>query len=367
MRRRRLPARGGGQALVLRRPTTDLLYLEQVVQLGFPYHEAFAYLHRNMANPVRLRLTEAARGERVGTVREIEVLHRNSSQRSFIRAERRLPNGEAATHYAPDHLVTVEASAVGAIEQTRMLQAEDELVLHVPVLSYLRFLPSLFQGDGPVQVKQLPNTGAHRGRALPDARYVEETAVDEEPLRRMLLMFQHVMTTVADRIDRLPDLTDPVEVEARFLPWLASWVGFELDSGLPVHQQRELVKRAIRLMRMRGTRDGVEEMVRVLTSAPARIEERRPPQPFVLGRATLSGGGDAVARYERAEPSAHYAFEPTAHKPTSFFTLRLERLDRFRDRFGERAGPVLRHIINVVSAERPSHVHFVIRFDDARG
>jgi len=364
VRRRRLPARGGSQALVLRRATTDLLYLEQVVQLGFPYHDALIYLHRHMANPVRLRFTEALRGERVGTVREIEVRHRNSSQRSFVRTERRLASGEVASYYVPDHLVTVRPVAAGALAQTRMLQAEDELVLHVPVRSYLRFLPSLFQGEGPVQVRQLPGPPP---RSLPDRHHVEEVAVDEEPLRRMLLLFQHLMTTVTDRIDRIPDLTDPMAADARFLPWLASWVDFELDAGLPVHQQRELVKRAIRLMRMRGTRAGVEEMVRVLTSAPARIEERRAPQPFVLGRATLAGGDDAVARFEGAEPSAHYAFEPSAHRPTTFFTLRLERLERFRERFGERAGAVLRRIIGVVSAERPTHVHFVIRFDDARG
>ena len=63
---------------------------------------------------------------------------------------------------------------------------------------------------------------------------------------------------------------DPLTADAKFLPWLASWVGFQLDESLPVHQQRELVRRAIRLMRTRGTRLGIEEMVRVLTSAPVR-------------------------------------------------------------------------------------------------
>lgn len=362
-----MPARGGRQALVLRRPTTDLLYLEQVVQLSFPFREARAYLHRHMANPIRLRFTEAMRGERVGVVREVEIIHRNSSQRSFVRSERLLQTGEAASYYVPDHLVQVKARALGSIGQTRMLFSDDELVLHVPVRSYLRFLPSLFQGEGPVQARQLTTIPNRQVRALPDEHHIEELAVDEEPVRRMLLMFQHVMTSVTDEIDAIPNLTDPMAIEAKFLPWLASWVGFDLDASLPVHQQRELVRRAIRLMRMRGTRAGIEEMVRVLTSAPARIEERRSPQPFVLGKATLAGGPDPVERYERSEPPAFYAYEPHGYKPTSFFTLRLERLERFRERFGERAGQVIRRIINVVSAERPTHVHFVIRFDDARG
>ncbi|MEO1279677.1 MAG: hypothetical protein AAFV77_12040, partial [Planctomycetota bacterium] len=62
---------------------------------------------------------------------------------------------------------------------------------------------------------------------------------------------------------------------------------------------------------------------------------------------------------------AFYAYEPSEHRPTAFFTLRLERIDRFRARFGERAAQVLGRIVNVVGAERPTHVHFVIRFDDA--
>ena len=53
-------------------------------------------------------------------------------------------------------------------------------------------------------------------------------------------------------------------------------------------------------------------------------------------------------------------------KPTSFVALRLEPRDRFQNRFGERAAQVLRRIVNVVSAEKPSHVMFTIRFDERR-
>ena len=160
--------------------------------------------------------------------------------------------------------------------------------------------------------------------------------------------------------------------EPKFLPWLASWVGFELDESLPVHQQRELVRRAIRLMRTRGTRQGIEEMVRVLTSAPVRVEERALPKPAVLGKGHLIGGATVVERYQRGEPPGAYLYDPPqpgptgVRKPTSFFTLKLEPRERFQNRFGERAAQVLRRIVNVVSAEKPSHVMFTIRFDERR-
>jgi phage tail-like protein len=204
-----------------------------------------------------------------------------------------------------------------------------------------------------------------QGRDLQDIQ-VSEWRVDEDPMRQFLFIFQHVMTSLTEKIDHIIDLTDPMSCDSKFLPWLASWVGFSLDESLPVHQQRELVRRAIRLMRTRGTRLGIEEMVRVLTSAPVRVEERRRPRPAALGSATLIGGRHVVERYQKEEPLGVYLMEPAERLDTSFFTMRLEPRQRFQARFGERASQVLRRIVNVVSQERPTHVAFVIRFDSRR-
>lgn len=385
MRRRRLLSRrgaSGGGALVANRSTgpglalvphevvTDLRYLEQVVTIGFPIRAALEYLKRNMANQVTYRLVEARRGETVGTVREVEILHANSGERTMIRGERVLPNGEPASFFVPDHLVQVRARVDGAAHRSKNLGVDDEIVLHVPVRGYLRFLPAIFQGEGPVHAREVVRARATelqrwRGGELPEEQAYEMDP-DEDPLRRFLFVTQHVMTTIANRIDHIVDITDPMMAEPKLLPWLASWVGFDLDESLPVHQQRELVRRAIRLMRTRGTRIGIEEMVRVLTSAPVRVEERTLPKPATLGKAHLISGATVVERYQRGEPPGAYLMEPTARKPTSFFTLRLEPRERFQNRFGERAAQVLRRITKVVSQEKPSHVLFTIRFDEPR-
>jgi phage tail-like protein len=385
MRRRRLPARraaGGVPALAVQQaslarfePATDLRYLETVVTIQFPIRSAVEYLQRNMANKVSYRLVEARRGEAVGSVREVEIVHTSTGERSSIRGERVLANGEAASFYVPDHLVTVQARVQGAAGRSRNLGVDDEVILHVPVRGYLRFLPAIFQGEGPVHSREVVRARSAelqrwRGHELPDEA-AWEMDPDEDPLRRYLFVFQHVMTTITNRIDRLVDLTDPMMVESKMLPWLASWVGFELDESLPVHQQRELVRRAIRLMRTRGTRIGIEEMVRVLTSAPVRVEERALPGAATLGRARLVGGATIVERYQRGEPPGAYLMQPAAEaeggrRPTSFFALRLEPRERFQGRFGERAAQVLRRIVNVVSQEKPSHVSFTIRFDEPR-
>ena len=338
MRRRRVPVRGEPGTVAVRRDASDLQYLEQVVSIRFPMAAAREYLARHLVNPIRVRLVDAQQGDVVGTVRSVEVVHL-SGERTWVRAERRLADGAPAGAYAPAHLVTVHAQVEGA--RVRSLTASDEVVLHVASHSPMRFLPQVFHGEGPMRA------GAEADPTLP----------------RLLLMLQHVMSSVGDQIEGLPALTNPSEVDARLLPWLASWVGFDLDESLPAHQQRELVRRAIRLMRTRGTRAGIEEMVRVLTSAPVRIEERRPPAAMVLGRGHL-GGGTLPERYAGGQSEGTYLSGPEPLPPTQFFTLRLEPRGRFAERFGERATQVLRRIVAIVSAERPSHLRFVVRFDE---
>jgi phage tail-like protein len=384
---------GGAGALVPSAPVSDLRYLEQVVAIPYSLRAARTYLQRHMANPVSFRLVEVRRGETVGVIREIEVRHADGGEKSWIRGERTLPTGEPASFFVPDHLVSIRPKASGALSRGRSLASDDALVLHLPVRGYLRFLPQIFQGEGPVahrDVVKARGTELQRWRGLELGEVAStEVQVDEDPLRRFLFLFQHVMSSITDQIDRLSELTDPLSCDARFLPWLASWVGFGLDESLPVHQQRELVRRAIRLMRTRGTRQGLEDMVRVLTSAPARVEERVRPPAMILGRGHLIGGKDVVERYQVGEPLGAWLYTPVHPKripepalpadeavkdvyvpsaerrDTSFFTLRLEPRDRFRGRFGERAGHVLRRIVNVLSQERPSHVQFVVRFEDA--
>lgn len=366
MRRRRLPSRGSkSTALATIQTTSDYRFLEDVVRIQFPIRAAESYLRRNMANRITYRLVEARRGETPGMVRGVEVRHENSGERTWVYGNRVLANGQPASFFVPDHLVRIEPVIDGAAARTRVLAQGDELIIHVPVRGYLRYLPGIFRGNGPVtrrEVMRVRDAAVVRwGGAPRETTRVLET--DEDPIRRFLFLFQHVMTSVTERIDGIPDLTDPLLCDPRFLPWLASWVGFELDEALPIHQQRELVRRAIRLFRSRGTRHGMEEMVRVLTSAPVRVRERVAPNAAVLGQMTLVGGRDVVERYRNNEPGGSFLLAENARASTSYFKLILEPRDRFHGRFGERSAGVLRRIVQIVSQERPTHVVFTIEFD----
>ncbi|MFZ5475675.1 MAG: phage tail protein [Myxococcota bacterium] len=346
--------------------TGDYRYLEDVVRIGYPVRDALTYLNRHLGNPATYRLVEALRGERPGCVRSVEVQPAVGGEPTYVRAVRVLPDGSPASYFTPDDMVTVQTEVVTPDGRPpTSLQARDKVVLHIPVRGYLRYLPGLFQGAVPAQRRDIVRADEVSARRWGQKDTVHTTEVqgfNADALRRFLFIFQHLMTSITDRIDQIPTLIDPATTDPRFLPWIASWVSFELDSSLPIHQQRELVRRAIRLYRTRGTVAGIEEMIRVLTSAPVAVNELRPPKPFVLGRSHLAGGPTVEARYVRGEPAASFVVEPSRAK-TTFFALVLEDEEKFRKRFGERAPVVLRRIAQIVTNEKPAHVTFTILFD----
>lgn len=344
----------------------DYFYLEEVVRVGYPVRDALTYLSRHIGNPVAYRLVEAIRGEKAGCVRAVEVQPAVGGEPTYVRGVRVLPDGSPASYFTPDDLVSIMTEVVtpdGRPPGT--LQPRDRVVLHIPVRGYLRYLPGIYQGAVPAQRRDIVRTdevSARRWGTRDTVHSTEVQSFNADGLRRFLFIYQHVMTTITDRIDTLPQLIDPATTDPRFLPWIASWVNFELDSALPIHQQRELTRRAIRLYRTRGTVAGIEEMIRVLTSAPVRVAELTPPRPFALGRATLAGGRSIEERYTRAEPGAAFLTEPGRQK-TTFFAVILEPIDQFRKRFGERAPAVLRRIAQIVTNEKPSHITFTILFE----
>jgi phage tail-like protein len=354
----------------IRRAPSDFRALEEVVRVGFPIHDARTFLARSMGNPVEFRLAEARRGERLGHVREAEVVPAGGGPSVWVRAERTLPDGSPATYFVPEDLIELRAVLeVDGGGQLPVLGPNDRIVLYVPVKSYLRFLPGIYQGASATRRRDLAQVTERSARQWGARPEEQTTAVDvhaADQFRRFLFLFQHLMTTVTDRIDRIPQLTDPMTADPRFLPWVASWVGFELDESLPVHQQRELVRRSIRLYRTRGTRAGLEEMIEVLTGTRVRVAERQKPRGAVLGQMTLAGGRTVEERYERGEPPATYIVRPDRAK-TTFFCVTLERRDLFARRFGERASGVLRRISWITTHEKPGHVTFTIAFAEGSG
>jgi len=88
------------------------------------------------------------------------------------------------------------------------------------------------------------------------------------------------------RIDEIPTLFDPMEAPPDFLPWLAQWAALTLYGGTTEYR-RGLIAKMIPLYRKRGTREYVEEVLRLYTGAEPVVEEEDLPGMEVGVRSTV--------------------------------------------------------------------------------
>jgi phage tail-like protein len=112
-------------------------------------------------------------------------------------------------------------------------------------------------------------------------------------MRRFLLIFEAILGPIEGTIDNIARYLDPRLTPPELLPWLASWVGLELDENWPIAQQRQLVLWAATLYRWRGTRRGLREHLRLYTGRTPLIVENFPGlrvgQDAALGTNTRLG------------------------------------------------------------------------------
>jgi phage tail-like protein len=364
---RQLPTLNEGASL--RSIPGDFRHLETVVVVDYPAKDARLYLRRNLGNLIDYRLVEARRGEQIGQVRAVEIVPANGEDSVLIEGVKTLADGTVAGPLAQSDEIQRSARMLTVSGRSpHGLDPGDKILLHVPVRSYLRFLPAVFRGGISSAVDSAIAPSVERsqqpwvGEEIQTAQ--ESKNEDVERLRNFLLLFQHIVTSVVEQVEDMPNLTHPLWADQKFLAWIASWVSFTLDESIPLHQQRELIRRAIRLYRNRGTKEGMEEMVRVLTSAPAVVKERQRPTPFVVGGSTLASGKTVSERYLRKEHGGYYLYAE-ARPDTSFFVIELEARERFARRFSERAAFILDRISQVATNEKPAHTTFTILFEES--
>lgn len=90
-------------------------------------------------------------------------------------------------------------------------------------------------------------------------------------------------------------LAEGERAPADFLPWLAGWLALTLREDWDEQRKRNLIANAVQLYRLRGTKKGVEEFVRVYTVLGVRIDELNTPFQIgvhsTVGQDTYVGGG----------------------------------------------------------------------------
>ena len=78
-----------------------------------------------------------------------------------------------------------------------------------------------------------------------------------------------------------PNLPAHERAPHEFLEWLAGWVALTLRADLDELRQRDFIARAVSLYRLRGTKQGLEEFVRIYTRLGVTVDELT--TPFQIG------------------------------------------------------------------------------------
>ena len=162
-------------------------------------------------------------------------------------------------------------------------------------------------------------------------------------LQRFLLISAHLTCGIEESLEFVHELFDPRITNAKWLPWLASWLAMPLLEGWSEEKRREIIQRTPELYRKRGTAEGLKLALRLFAEVKAEIHEGEWPYPgMVIGRSSTIG-------------------KDTVLSPPVFvsqcFTVELP--DRKDGISRER----LRTIQALIETEKPAHAHYALVFE----
>lgn len=96
---------------------------------------------------------------------------------------------------------------------------------------------------------------------------------DDALLQRMVSAFDEVLAPVIGVLDDLDAYVDPDVAPEDFVRWVGSWLGAERDDTWPLARRREAVRRASELHAVRGTPQGLADLLLLVTDDDVEVED----------------------------------------------------------------------------------------------
>ncbi|MBJ93250.1 MAG: hypothetical protein CMP23_02110 [Rickettsiales bacterium] len=309
--------------------------LTQILKEQLAAEDGLAIVRHVLGNPCQVEYVSEVKRQLEGRIIGVKIRPRGGTAPTIVR----LGNSVDEVHFSREGRVISHAS----------LEPRDVVSLLVATRGYGQFLPQMYSRGVQDEVSG--------GGAVSRADF----------LRRFLLIFQTLSQPVDSRVSGRDLVVDPVRMESRFLPWLASWLDFTLDERIPVTRRRIFLRRAVELFKWRGTEHGLKEVLKTLTGLEVEITPRRGPQPMELGNCALSRPDEALAD-ATSLPFVTHAGEHLLVSPRfsreEYFTVVLENRDTLLRRYRDRIGELLEQVVRILQHERPAHLNFVICFKD---
>ncbi|MFF4230392.1 phage tail protein [Streptomyces sp. NPDC001820] len=165
--------------------------------------------------------------------------------------------------------------------------------------------------------------------SAPIGRMLPAVFADDDLAQRFVAGLDEVIAPILNVLDCLDSYFTPTLAPVDFTHWLCGWVGAETDGREPEERLREAVAAAAYLHRVRGTRRGLSEAIRLAFGVEPEITE--------------SGAADWEAR-----PLGRF---PGERRPRLHVTLRLPDptpSDEYR-------------LDSLVAAARPAHMPYAVQ------
>jgi phage tail-like protein len=184
------------------------------------------------------------------------------------------------------------------------------------------------------------------------AIYRRSDAVGRNLVRDVCFLFEHMFDSVEVNLNDGWRFYDPHVAPTEFLNWLAGWSAFTIDLEWPEAQKRALIKRAVDLYRIRGTKRGLMLFLKLFTGHEPKIEENTWPfRGFrIEGEGAEEGAKIAIDSVILPPVDLAHCFVVTM--PMKYETVTPDMVIR---------------IHQIIQMEKPAHTHYYLRFAEEKG
>ena len=179
------------------------------------------------------------------------------------------------------------------------------------------------------------------------ALYRRSDAVGHNVVRDICWLLEHMFGRLEKKIDDNHLTYDPHTTPAEFINWLASWMAFTVDLDWPEARKRALIKRAVDLYRIRGTKRALALFLKLFTGYEPDIDENVWPFKGFRVETEARIGIDSVIL-----PPVNLAHCYIITIPVKFDDVTPELVFR---------------IHQIVQLEKPAHTHYYLRFLEEQG
>src|SRR4029079_9476929 len=184
------------------------------------------------------------------------------------------------------------------------------------------------------------------------AIYRRSDAVGRNLVRDLCFLFEHMFDSVEVNLNDGWRFYDPHVTPAEVLNLLDGATAFSLDLDWPEAEKRALIKRAVDLYRIRGTKRGLTLFLKLFTGHEPEIFENEWPFKGFRVEGEDAEAGARIALDSVVLPPMDLAHCFVVTMPIKFEDVTPEMVIR---------------IHQIIQMEKPAHTHYYLRFAEEKG